>query len=64
MTFTLEPLDQQVMVITGAFSRVALVTAKHAAHHGGDLSCSPLAMSSKGDNANRRVLVRSFAARD
>jgi hypothetical protein len=34
LNFSLEPLDEQVMVITGASSGIGLVTAKHAADHG------------------------------
>jgi NAD(P)-dependent dehydrogenase (short-subunit alcohol dehydrogenase family) len=34
MRFTLKPLDEQVMVITGASSGIGLVTAKHAAQRG------------------------------
>jgi NAD(P)-dependent dehydrogenase (short-subunit alcohol dehydrogenase family) len=34
MRLKLKPLDEQVMVITGASSGIGLVTAKHAAKRG------------------------------
>jgi short-subunit dehydrogenase len=34
MTLTLKPIDEQVMVITGASSGIGLVTARHAAQRG------------------------------
>ena len=34
MNLSLKPLDEQVMVITGASSGIGLVTARHAARHG------------------------------
>jgi NADP-dependent 3-hydroxy acid dehydrogenase YdfG len=46
MRFTLKPLDEQVMVITGASSGIGLVTAKHAAQRG---ACVVLAARNEKD---------------
>jgi NAD(P)-dependent dehydrogenase (short-subunit alcohol dehydrogenase family) len=46
MDVTLKPLDEQVMVITGASSGIGLVTAKMAARHG---ACVVLAARNEAD---------------
>jgi NAD(P)-dependent dehydrogenase (short-subunit alcohol dehydrogenase family) len=46
MRFTLKPLGEQVMVITGASSGIGLVTAKHAAQRG---ACVVLAARNEKD---------------
>src|SRR5687768_9195304 len=57
---TLKPLDEQVMVITGASSGIGLVTATHAAQHG---ACVVLAARNGKDLQNATERIRQAGGR-
>jgi short-subunit dehydrogenase len=60
MRFTLKPLDEQVMVITGASSGIGLVTAKHAAQRG---ACVVLAARNEKDLHDATQVIRDSGGR-
>ena len=60
MRFTLKPLDEQVMVITGASSGIGLVTAKHAARRG---ACVVLAARNENDLHHATQAIRRSGGR-
>ena len=55
MRLALKPLDEQVMVITGASSGIGLVTAKHAARRG---ACVVLAARNENDLRDATEAIR------
>jgi len=60
MRFTLKPLDEQVVVITGASSGIGLVTAKSAARRG---ACVVLAARNKNDLQDAVHAIRRSGGR-
>ena len=60
MRLALKPLDEQVMVITGASSGIGLVTAKHAAHRG---ACVVLAARNENDLRGATEAIRRDGGR-
>ena len=60
MKFTLRPLDEQVMVITGASSGIGLVTAKNAARRG---ACVVLAARNEKDLHRAADAIRRTGGR-
>ena len=60
MKLTLKPLDEQVMVITGASSGIGLVTAKHAAQRG---ACVVLAARNEHDLQDATEDIRRSGGR-
>ena len=60
MKLTLKPLDEQVMVITGASSGIGLVTAKHAAQRG---ACVVLAARNQHDLRDATEEIRQSGGR-
>jgi len=60
MRFTLKPLDEQVMVITGASSGIGLVTAKRAARRG---ACVVLAARNEKDLHDATQMIRDSGGR-
>ena len=60
MRYRLKPLDEQVMVITGASSGIGLVTAKHAAQQG---ACVVLAARNEKDLREATEAIRRAGGR-
>jgi NAD(P)-dependent dehydrogenase (short-subunit alcohol dehydrogenase family) len=60
MTLTLKPLDEQVIVITGASSGIGLVTARRAAHRG---ACVVLAARNEKDLQGATDTIRRAGGR-
>ena len=60
MKLTLKPLDEQVIVITGASSGIGLVTAKHAAQRG---ACVVLAARNEKDLRDATEAIRRAGGR-
>src|SRR5215218_604292 len=60
MRLRLRPLDEQVMVITGASSGIGLVTAKHAAKRG---ACVVLAARNERDLREATDVIRRAGGR-
>src|SRR5688500_16086909 len=60
MKLTLRPLDEQVIVITGASSGIGLVTAKHAAQRG---ACVVLAARNEKDLHDATQVIRRSGSR-
>ena len=58
MRFPLKPLDEQVIVITGASSGIGLVTAKHAARRG-----ARVVLAARNEQRPARRDAKTFAGR-